>query len=93
MRCTGPRTEVNNELLGITNIESKIVVLAPSIRLSIFLPWSWLIVTRYLSNNSGIFIKFMDDIGTVSGYIVICIERVEQGTDHTALRCPCVDGL
>lgn len=46
-----------------------------------------------LSNNSGVIYEFKDGIGAVPGYIVIDIERSEQGSEHTALGCLCADDL
>lgn len=56
--------EVNNQLLSLANVQSKSVVVAPSIYLS---PEFWFIITWHSSNNGDVVCEFNNGVGTVSG--------------------------
>ncbi len=87
-RCVGPLLslpEVHNQLFSFAHIQRETVVLAPWCKsLYLIQVWCLIIIGNEVQNHS-IINKFNNRSGAVKWHTVVCVERVEQGTQDITL--------
>ncbi len=81
-------SEVHNQLFSFAHIQRETVVLAPWCKSLHLIQVCGLIIVGNEAQNHSIIGKFDNRCGSVRGHAVICVERVEQGTQNAALRAP-----
>ncbi len=87
-RSVGPLLslpEVHNKLFIFAHIQRETVVLAPWCKSLYLIQVCGLIIVGNEAQNHSIISKFNDRSGAVRGHAVVCVERVEQGTQDTTL--------
>ncbi len=88
-RSVGPLLslpEVYNQLFSFAHVQRETVVLAPWCKSLYLTQVCGLIIVGNEAQNHSIISKFNNRSGAVKGHTVVCVERVEQGTQDTALR-------
>ncbi len=78
--------EVHDQLFSFAHIQRETVVLAPLCKSLYLTQICGLIIVVNEAQNHSIISKFNNRGGAVRGHTVVCVERVEQGTQDTALR-------
>ncbi len=94
-RSVGPLLslpEVNNQLFSFAHIQRETVVLAPWCESLYLIQVCGLIIIGNEAQNHSIISKFDNRCGAVGRHAVVCVERVEQGTQDTALWVSYVQG-
>ena len=81
--------EVDNNLLGLADIQQKVVVFAPRGQKIDLLPVVSLVALSDETHQSCVVCKLHYVIGAVGCRAVMCQQGEEQGTEHTALGGPC----
>ncbi len=84
--------EVHNQLFSFPHIQRETVVLAPWYKSLYLIQVCGLIIVRNEAQNHSIISKFDNRSGAVRGHAVLCVERVEQGTQDTTLWGSYVQG-
>ncbi len=84
--------EVHDQLFGFAHIQRETVVLAPWCKSLYLIQVCGLIIVVNEAQNHSIISKFNDRSGAVRGHAVVCVERVEQGAQDTALRGSYIQG-
>ncbi len=85
--------EVHNQLFGFAHIQRETVVLAPLCKSLYLIQVCGLIIVGNEAQNQSIISKFNNRSGAVrGGHAVMCVERVEQRTQDTALWGSYVQG-
>ncbi len=82
-RSVGPLLslpEVHNQLFSFAHIQRETVVLAPWCESFYLIQICGLIIVGNEAQNHSIISKFDNRSGAVRGHTVVCVERVEQGT-------------
>ncbi len=77
--------EVYNQLFSFVHIQRETVVLASWCKSLYLIQVCGFIVVGNEAQNHSIISEFYDRCGAVRGHAVVCVERVEQGTQDTAL--------
>ncbi len=85
-------SEVHNQLFSFAHIQRETVVLAPWCKSLHLIQVCGLIIVGNEAQNHSIISKFDNRCGSVRGHAVMCVERVEQGTQDTTLRGSYVQG-
>ncbi len=85
-------SEVHNQLFSFAHIQRETVVLAPWCKSLHLIQVCGLINVGNEAQNHSIISKFDNRCGSVRGHAVMCVERVEQGTQDTTLRGSYVQG-
>ncbi len=80
--------EVNNQLFSFAHIQRETIVLAPWCKFFYLIQVCGLIIIGNEAQNHSIISKFDNRCGAVGRHAVVCVERVEQGTQDTALWAP-----
>ncbi len=80
--------EVHDQLFSFAHIQRETVVLAPWCKSLYLIQVCGLIISGNEAQNHSIISKFNNRRGAVRGHKVVCVERVEQGTQDTALWGP-----
>ncbi len=94
-RSVGPLLslpEVHDQLFSFAHVQRETVVLAPWCESLHLIQVCGLIIVVSEAQNHSIISKFNDRSGAVRGHAVVCVERVEQGTQDTALWGSYVQG-
>ncbi len=94
-RSVGPLLflpEVHNQLFSFPHIQRETVVLAPWYKSLYLIQVCGLIIVGNEAQNHSIISKFDNRSGAVKGHAVVCVEKVEQGTQDTALWGSYVQG-
>ncbi len=94
-RTVGPLLslpEVHNQLFSFSHVQRETVVLAPWCKSLYLIQVCGLVIVGNEAQNHSIIRKFNNRIGAVRRHTVECVERVEQGTQDTALRGSYVQG-
>ncbi len=94
-RSVGPLLslpEVHDQLFSFAHVQRETVVLAPWCKSLYLIQVCGLIIVRNKAQNHSIISKFNDRSGAVRGHAVVCVERVEQGTQDKALRRSYIQG-
>ncbi len=84
--------EVLDQLFSLAHIQRETVVLAPWCKSLYLIQVCGLIIVVNEAQNHSIISKFDDRCGAVRRHAVVCVERVEQGTQDTALWGSYVQG-
>ncbi len=87
-RSVGPLLslpEVHDQLFSFAHIQRETVVLAPWCKSLYLIQVCGLIIVGNEAQNHSIISKFDNRSGAVRGHAVVCVERVEQGAQDTAL--------
>ncbi len=87
-RSVGPLLslpEVYNQLFGFAHVQRETVVLASCCKSLHLIQVCGLVIVGDEAQNHSIISKFNDRSGAVRGHAVVRVERVEQGTQDTAL--------
>ncbi len=84
--------EVYNQLFSFAHVQRETVVLAPWWKSLHLIQVCGLIIFGNEAQNHSIISKFDNRCGAVRGHTVMCVERVEQGTQNAALRGSYVQG-
>ncbi len=95
-RSVGPLLslpEVNNQLFSFAHIQRETVVLAPWCKFLYLIQVCGLIIIGNEAQNHSIISKFDNRCGAVERHAVVCVERVEQGTQDTNLSYVQGDGV
>ena len=82
---------VHNHLLCLDHVEGEVVVLAPHSQDSDLLPIGCLVIVGDQAYLCCVIGKLNDGVGVVPGRAVLSEQGVQEGTDHTPLRGPCVE--
>ncbi len=77
--------EVHNQLFSFAHVQRETVVLAPWCKSLYLIQVCSLIIVGNEAQNHSIISKFNNRSGSVRGHAVVCVERVEQGAQDTAL--------
>ncbi len=94
-RSVGPLLslpEVHDQLFSYAHVQRETVVLAPWCKSLYLIQVCGLIIVGNEAHNHSIVSKFNNRSGAVRGHTVVCVERVEQGTQDTALWGSYVQG-
>ncbi len=94
-RSVGPLlslSEVHNHFFSFAHIQRETVVLAPWCKSLYLIQVCDLIIVVNEAQNHSIISKFDNRSGAVRGHAVVCVERVEQGTQDTTLWGSYVQG-
>ncbi len=94
-RSVGPLLslpEVDNQLFGFAHVQREAVVLAPWCESLHLIQVCGLVIVVNEAQNHSIISKFDNRGGAVWGHAVVCLERVEQGAQDTALWGSYVQG-
>ncbi len=94
-RSVGPQvslSEVHNQLFSFAHIQRETVILAPWCKSLYLIQVCGLIIVGNEAQNHSIISKFDNRCGAVRGHTVMCVERVEQGTQDTTLWGSYVQG-
>ncbi len=94
-RSVGPLLslpEVHDQLFGFAHVQRETVVLAPWCNSLHLIQVCGLVFVVNKAQDHSIISKFNDRSGAVRGHAVVCVERVEQGTQDTALWGSYVQG-
>ncbi len=94
-RSVGPLLslpEVYNQLFSFAHVQRETVVLAPWCKSLYLIQVCGLIIVGNEAQNHSIISKFNNRSGAVRGHAVVCVERVEQRTQDTALWGSYVQG-
>ncbi len=94
-RSVGPLlslNEVHNQLFSFVHIQRETVVLTPWCKSLYLIQVCGLIIVGNGAQNHSIISKFDNRSGAVRGHTVLCVERVEQGAQDTALWGSYVQG-
>ncbi len=83
---------VHKQLFSFAHIQRETVVLAPWCKSLNLIQVCGLIIVGNEAQNHSIISKFDNRCGSVRGHAVMCVERVEQGTQDTALWGSYVQG-
>ncbi len=87
-RSVGPLltlSEVHKQLFSLAHIQRETVVLVPWCNSLYLIQVCGLIIVGNEAQNHSIISEFDNRCGAVRGHAVMCVERVEQGTQDTAL--------
>ncbi len=84
--------EVHDQLFSFAHIQRETVVLAPWCKSLYLIQVCGLIISGNEAQNHSIISKCKNRRGAVRGHTVVCVERVEQGTQDTALWGSYVQG-
>ncbi len=87
-RGVGPQLslpEVYNQLFSFAHVQRETVVLAPWCKSLYLIQVCGLIIVGNEAQNHSIISKFNNRGGAVRRHAVVCVERVEQGAQDTAL--------
>ncbi len=87
-RSVGPLLslpEVYNQLFSFAHVQRETVILAPWCTSLYLIQVCGLIIVGNEAQNPSIISKFNNRGGAVRGHAVVCVERVEQGAQDTAL--------
>ncbi len=87
-RSVGPLLslpEVYNQLFSFAHVQRETVVLAPWCESLHLIQVCGLVIVVNEAQNHSIIHKFDNRSGAVRGHAVVCVERVEQGAQDTAL--------
>ncbi len=87
-RSVGPLLslpEVHDQLFGFAHVQRETVVLAPCCKSLHLIQVCGLVIVVNEAQDHSIISKFNDRCGAVRGHAVVCVERVEQGAQDTAL--------
>ncbi len=84
--------EVHDQLFSFAYIQRETVFLAPWCKCLYFIQVCGLIIIGNEAQNHNIISKFDNRSGAVKGHTFVCVERVEQGTQDTALWGSYVQG-
>ncbi len=87
-RSVGPLLslpEVHDQLFGFAHVQRETVVLAPWCNSLHLIQVCGLVIVVNEAQDHSIISKCNDRSGAVRGHAVVCVERVEQGTQDTAL--------
>ncbi len=84
--------EVHNQLFSFAHVQRETVVLAPWCKSLYLIQVCGLIIVRNKAQNHSIISEFDDGCGAVRAHAVVCVERVEQGAQDTALWGSYVQG-
>ncbi len=77
--------EVHDQLFSFAHVQRETVVLAPWCKSLYIIQVCGLIIVGNEAQNHSIIRKFDNRSGAVRGHAVVCVERVEQGAQDTAL--------
>ncbi len=91
-RSVGQQVSQVNQLFSFAHIQRETVVLAPWCESLYLIQVCGLIIVGNEAQNHSIISKFENRCGSVRGHAVMCVERVEQGTQDTTLRGSYVQG-
>ncbi len=94
-RSVGPLLslpEVHNQLFSFAHVQRETVVLAPWCKFLYLIQVCGLIIVGNEAQNHSIISKFNNRSGAVRGHTIVCVERVEQGTQDTTLWGSYVQG-
>ncbi len=94
-RSVGPQvslSEVHNQLFSFAHFQRETVDLAPWCKSLYLIQVCGLIIVGNEAQNHSIISKFDNRCGAVRGHAVMCVERVEQGTQDTTLWGSYVQG-
>ncbi len=94
-RSVGPLLslpEVHDQLFGFAHVQRETVVLAPWCNSLHLMQVCGLVFVVNEAQDHSIISKFNDRSGAVRGHTVVCVERVEQGAQDTALWGSYVQG-
>ncbi len=94
-RSVGPLLslpEVYNQLFSFAHVQRETVVLAPWCKSLYFIQVCGLIIVGNEAQNHSIISKFNNRSGAMRGHTVVCVERLEQGTQDIALWGSYVQG-
>ncbi len=94
-RSVGPLltlSEVHKQLFSFAHIQRETVVLAPWCKSLYLIQVCGLIIVGNEAQNHSIISELDNRCGAVRGHAVVCVERVEQGTQDTALWGSYVQG-
>ncbi len=84
--------EVHSQLFSFAHIQRETVVLAPWCKSLHLIQVCGLIIVGNEAQNNSIISKFDNRNGAVRGHTVVCVERVEQGTQDITLWGSYVQG-
>ncbi len=84
--------EVYNQLFSFAHVQRETVVLAPWCESLHLIQVCGLVIVVNEAQNHSIVRKFDNRSGAVRGHAVVCVERVEQGAQDTALWGSYVQG-
>ncbi len=84
--------EVDNQLFSFAHVQRETVVLAPWCESLHLIQVCGLVIVVNEAQNHSIVCKFDNRSGAVRGHAVVCVERVEQGAQDTALWGSYVQG-
>ncbi len=84
--------EVDNQLFSFAHVQRETVVLAPWCESLHLIQVCGLVIVVNEGQNHSIVRKFDNRSGAVRGHAVVCVERVEQGAQDTALWGSYVQG-
>ncbi len=94
-RSVGPLLslpEVHNQLFSFAHIQRETVVLAPWCKSLYLIQVCGRIIDGNKAQNHSIISKFNNRSGAVREHTVVCVERIEQGGQDTALWGSCARG-
>ncbi len=77
--------EIHNQLFSFAHIQRETVILAPWCKSLYLIQVCRLIIVENEAQNHSIISKFNNRSGAVRGHTIVCVERVEQGTQDTTL--------
>ncbi len=84
--------EVHDQLLSFAHVQREAVVLAPWCKSLHLIQVCGLVIVVNEAQDHSIISKFNDRCGAVRGHAVVCVERVYQGAQDTALWGSYVQG-
>ncbi len=84
--------EVYHQLFSFAHVQREIVALAPWCKFLYLIQVCGLIIVGNEDQNHSIISKFNNRSGAVRGHAVVCVERVEHGTQNTTLWGSYVQG-
>ncbi len=84
--------EVHDQLFSFAHVQRETVVLAPWCKSLYLIQVCCLIIAGNEAQNHSISSKFNNRGGAVRGHAVVCVERVEKGTQDTTLWGSYVQG-
>ena len=86
-----PSPVVHKHLLRLDHFKGEVVVLAQHHQVSDLIPIGCLIVVGDQAYHYCVIGKLNDGVGVMPGRAVMSEQGLQEGTEHTPMRSPCVE--